>query len=186
MSELQTITMQQLQKMGGKIARNQQSYIVSQLLLKHWLLSIHDCTYGQGRFYTLIRDRLIFLSGGDIRIWIPWLVKPDLFILKPVWKQYDVLRYLKVRFDVIVIDPPFSPYNRGQEKRKYYLPSEGLGTPTRIIISGIQLARLLNVPYILLHYNRLQGFGLDIIDGYEYIYRLYGHTQKSYFLLLKV
>jgi len=185
MSELKTITMQQLQKQGGKIAKYQQSYIVSQLLLMYGLTTVHDCTYGEGRFYVLCRDALQFLSAGDIRV-LNWLVKPDIFIPKPVWKQLDVLRCLNAHYEVVVVDPPFSPWNRGAEKRKHYLPSEGLGTPTRIIRSAINIASELCADYLLLHYNKYDTFKLKLVDGVEYIYTLYGHTNKSYFLLLEL
>jgi len=185
-----TIRQQDIQKRGGKAARYPSSYIVKMLLQQLFPslnIKVCDVTYGEGRFYALFAHRLKLLVANDIRR-LRWIVKPDVFFKGPSWKLLDkLLQHQLTDFDVVVVDPPFSPYARGLEKRYWYLPSNAKGTPIRIINDAIYIAQKLSVPYVLIHYRFLKDFGHDVVAAVEFrgLWR-YSKPTYSYYYIIKL
>ncbi|RLI85089.1 MAG: hypothetical protein DRP01_06965 [Archaeoglobales archaeon] len=159
------IDQREIQKIGGKASRYPTSYIVVSLLEKHGLFnSVLDVTYGQGRFYYYRRPR--FLVGVDPRVW-DWVVKPDIFIPKPVWAVKEVIKKLNIVFDVIVCDPP--AWNPGTHYNKRDLYSFVVGSSKIIIQKTIELAKELDINYMLLHYKDVIN-GPKVVEDIEFIY----------------
>ena len=139
-----------IQKRGGVHSRYPASSVVADLLRSVDGSRVLDVTYGEGRFYRVYRPEL--LIGADPQIW-KWVVKPDVFIPQPVWKllALDWLKHFKPR--VLVCDPPWGIRHR---KRPLWFGDRILIGSSEVIISyAFMLARQLNIPYLLLHYNRL-------------------------------
>ena len=152
-----------VQRLGGRAATYPVSYIVYLLLREIDAEKVLDVTYGRGRFYYYKRPKL--LVGADPKVW-DWVVAPDIFIPRPVWALKPVLEAMKIEFDAIVVDPPLWDPNTHYNKRPEY--SFILGTPELIIEKALELARELNIPYMLLHYNKT--LGLPIIKDIEFRY----------------
>ena len=153
-----------VQRLGGKAARYPASYIVCTLLLDVDAHSVLDVTYGRGRFYYYMKPE--FLVGADVKVW-GWIVKPDIFIQKPVWALDKILNKINIKFDVLVVDPPAWSKGVSYNKREEY--SYILGTPELIINEAIKLAKKHEIPYILLHFNKLLD-KLPIIENIEFRY----------------
>jgi len=147
----EVIDQREIQKLGGVYAKYPSAYIIKKLLSHIKAEKVLDVTYGVGRFYKLYRPYL--LIAADVRAW-NWIVTPDIFILKPVWGVKEVLDKLRllgfnITFDCLVVDPP---YGKEYHSRDWY--SYLVGSPELIINSAFKLAEELDIPYVLLHYNK--------------------------------
>lgn len=143
------VDQREIQKKGGKATRAPSSYIVVSILRRHNLfVNVLDVTYGRGRFYSYMRPRI--LVGADPKVW-PWIVKPDIFMPKPVWKLSPILKQIGINFSVIVCDPPFGDTKRYNKRDEY---SFVVGSPRLIIKKTIELAKELGIEYMLLHYDK--------------------------------
>lgn len=187
--EIWNIDQRDLQRKGGGIARYPVSYIISLLLQRivKLKLNIVDLTYGEGRFWVIPfrQGRIEFIVGVDIEV-RPWIIKPDIFIPKPLQKVLPVLRKLSP-FDLLCIDPPFyEKLIRGQEKRKHYYAA--WGRPLYLLKEGYKIAAELNIPYVIAHFNKPMK-----PDWYDHIIEvhfkprgLFSSNYYSYFWLSKL
>lgn len=159
------IVQKELQHRGGKCVKFPVSCLIYDMLKELGLqperLTILDTTFGEGRFYGAWRPKL--LIGSDIRV-LNWLVEPDVFIRKPSWSVWRIVSKLGVKPDLIVVDPPFSPYERGYEKRKHYMQSLAFGDGKAILEGGLESARKLGCSTVLVHYNELY-----VPDGWQLV-----------------
>jgi len=148
------IDQREVQRMGGLYTKFPSSFVVCNLL--NHVSKIFDVTFGEGRFYKLCRDVLDVLAASDVKRW-NWIVKPDLFYQFNVFYLYNLLCREKNKFpirkiDVVVVDPPKwkkSNYNR----RKMY--NFLIGTPETIIEYAGKIAKLMNSPYLVVHYDEV-------------------------------
>lgn len=145
------IEQKDIQKKGGKCARYPTSCIVRDLIAAARLfkpfkpLVILDLTYGEGRFYVSFKNK-VKLYGFDI-LRLEHVVKPYRFYNKSCekWKRYrDEINNV----DLVVVDPPFMPYRRGNEKRKHYAANGAAITCTN---EALKAAEYYNAP-VLIHY----------------------------------
>ncbi len=150
----------EVQRKGGACAKYPSSCIVLQLLDQAGLLKplhpivILDLTYGQGIFYYSIKGKAM-VYALDIRH-LKWVIKPYRFMLKSCehWREFGL-----ESVDVIVVDPPFSPYKRGWERRKHY---EENCSVVKCINEGLKAAEHYSRP-LLVHYPfRVQPYGWDV------------------------
>jgi hypothetical protein len=149
------VNQRDVQRKGGLYAKFPSSFIVCNLL--SCANKILDVTFGGGRFYMLCHDALDVLAASDVKRW-NWLVKPDLFYQFNVFYLYMLLSKKNFnlpiikRIDVVVVDPPRwkrSNYNR----REMY--NFLVGTPQSIIQFAGKIAKLLNSPYLVVHYDKV-------------------------------
>ncbi len=148
-----------LQKRGGKCARAPVSCLILDMVrevgvpLETWF----DATYGEGRFYITFRPRV--LVGADVRV-LEWRVKPDAFILAPVWASWRYLKKLGVKPDVYVLDPPWQECVKGNgcrgrewRGRYHYRASWAIGSPEVILREGVKAAERLGARYLIVHWR---------------------------------
>jgi len=110
-----------IQRKGGVCAEYPVSCLIRDILRRAGLLKpfkqlkVLDLTYGEGRFWVALPQAVVI--GFDIRR-LEWRRKPARFFLESCenWRT----RVPNEEFDLIVADPPFSPYKRGWEKRGHY------------------------------------------------------------------
>ncbi len=180
-----------IQRRGGVCVRFPVSCLIKDLLVEVGLqpenLVILDTTFGEGRFYGAWRPKL--LLGSDIRI-LRWIVQPDWFTLSPSWSVWTRVQKLGVKPDIVIVDPPFSPYTRGTEGRKHYLPVTGFGSPTSILEGGLESAKRLGCNTVLVHFNELyipKGWKLEKQVGFLFLTRYLKQdmNNKTYFYILK-
>ena len=136
--------------MHFKLKHGVKSYEVIHTLLNHvfpqrYDLVMLDLTFGVGRFYRLVRNKIKKLIGVDI-IKHNWEIKPDLFIQEDCIRLvHDILsgRFTIEKPDVIVVDPPWSIEKRGVTP-KYTgtsnMPYHMNTSSARIIHAAIKLA----------------------------------------------
>lgn len=152
-----------VQKLGGRARLYPSSYVVVTMLERHGLFgNVLDVTYGRGRFYYYRRPKL--LVGADPRVW-DWVVRPDIFIPRPVWALKPVLSMMNIGFDVLVCDPPWRASSKYNKREEY---SFILGTPKLIIEKSFELARELGIRYVLLHLDRL--LDKPVVEDVEFRY----------------
>ena len=185
--ECETIDQRELQKLGEKAVKFPSSALVKQLLDEANIdySFIFDVTYGEGRFYGYFRDKIDVLVGADIETW-NWVVEPDLFVKKPVWSSYKVLKKLQLKPSIVVVDPPF---NRDVRYNKRVMFSNLLGGPYTIIESAIKACRELGSKYVLIHWDRIETFNCRLLKakGHKKCARyLHDTNQPTYFYLLEV
>ena len=166
---MRVILQSELQKRGGKCVRAPVSCLITDMIAEAGVPQSvwFDATYGEGRFYIAFRPRV--LIGADIRF-LEWVVKPDAFILSPVWSSWRYLAKLGVRPEVYVLDPPWQECVkgngcRGREVggRYHYRASLAVGSPETILGEGVKAAERLGVRYILVHWReevKLEGWSL--------------------------
>ncbi len=187
------IDQREIQERGGKCARFPVSCLIRDMLRELGLESkvrvVFDTTYGEGRFYGAFRPEL--LIGADIRV-LNWVVEPDLFIKKPVWSSWKVVKKIDIRPDLVVVDPPWGTItgSRHGTRPHYYKP---FGSPEIILEEGIKAAEKLGCNHILIHYYRIvERENWRIINAKRFIYftRFLKQDTKynpntSYFYILK-
>ena len=111
-----------------------------------------------------LRER-VYLVGIDIRK-LDWHVKPDRFYQTAAWRWRHVVEPDE-KFNLIVVDPPFSPWRRGQEKRTHYHIHNMLGDPYTIIKYGVEAARHYQA-YLLIHLHKKY-----IPKGFKVLHEIY-------------
>lgn len=177
------VDQREIEKLGGVAVKYPVSFLLSKIFRELQAKRILDVTYGRGRFYKVYRPKL--LVGCDPVIW-EWVVNPDIFIRRPVWGVYDVLKKINYfNFDIIVVDPPFG--QRGS-KRPEYFTEHALGGPDFIISCAFELATRIKTPYVLLHYKkRTRVPNWDIVKTikFQYFARYLKNpeTNNTYFIL---
>jgi len=164
MESVKHMDQREIQKLGGKASRYPASYVVCHFLERYSLRRVLDVTYGEGRFYAYKRPE--FLVGADPRVW-NWVVKPDIFINRPVWSLRRILERINVEFDVVVCDPP--RWERGTRYRKRDLFSYVVGGAAAIIDHSFKLASELGVGKLLLHYKDVLR-GRKVVEDVEFLY----------------
>jgi len=179
------IDQRDIQKLGGKASKYPSSYIVYSILNKHGLYdNVLDVTYGRGRFYYYKKPK--FLVAADPKVW-EWIVKPDIFIPRPVWALKPILQNIKLTFDVIVCDPPQWKKNTSYSRRDEY--SYAIGSATLIINETIKLANQLGIEHMLLHYDKLLDNAIvveDILFRYVARYLNNPELRATHFTLYRI
>jgi len=138
------IDQRKIQKRGGKAAKYPVSYLITQLLYSVNAKKVLDLTYGEGRFYAYSKPP--YLHGIDVKK-LRWIVKPDFFEQKSLFCVHE----LPKRYDLIVIDPPFS--QRKYRNRDHYTAKN---PNTKAMINhACKIAKLNNIPYVLVHNKEL-------------------------------
>jgi hypothetical protein len=128
-------------------------WIFNTLFLSRNDLTVLDLTYGKGRFYRLVRNKIKTLIAVDI-IKHDWEVKPDVFYNMSCQDFANNVVNNKISIskpDVIVVDPPWS-----SEKRGYFpigiaisnMPYHMYVDSKSIINVAINLSQLLAAPLL--------------------------------------
>ena len=139
----------EIQKQGGSCAKYPSSCIVRQLLDSAGLLqfgrtlNVLDLTYGQGIFYYSIGLK-VKVYGFDIHRLV-WVTKPFAFYNTSCEKWKKVLPS-SIGFDLVVVDPPWSIYRRGWEKRGHYY---GNGSFVLCVTEAVKASEHYNAPLLL-------------------------------------
>ena len=185
--EVEVVDQRDIQRLGGKAVDFPLSALIKQLLDENSMdySFIFDVTYGEGRFYGYFRNEIDLLVGADVGVW-DWVVEPDLFIRKPVWSSYKVLKKLGLKPSLIVVDPPFQ---RGVRYNKRKMFSYVLGGPHIIVESAIKACRELSSKHVLIHWDRIETFNRKLVaaKGCKICARyLHDTNQPSYFYILEV
>ncbi|MCE4601251.1 MAG: hypothetical protein F7C38_06790 [Desulfurococcales archaeon] len=160
---MQVIHQVEVQRKGGPCAAYPSSCIVRDLLNEAGLLKpfeplkVLDLTYGQGIFYYSIRSR-VRVYAFDIRL-LNWIVKPYMFYEKSCehWKRVGLE---SEAFDLVVVDPPFSPYNRGWEKRGHYRDN---GSIALCMYEALKASEHFNVPLLVHFFWKTIPYGYRVI-----------------------
>lgn len=161
---IMVVDQRDIQKRGGVCARIPVSCIVHAVVHNAGLalgrLTVFDVTYGEGRFYAAERPEL--LIGADIAV-LSWVVEPDVFIRKPVWTSWKVVKRLGVKPNMVVVDPPWS--ERGSSRRRHHGIESALGTPKVILRYAVEACINLDVEYMLIHYReRYVPKGFELVS----------------------
>jgi len=185
--EVEVVDQRELQKLGGKAVDFPLSALIKQLLDEASIdySFIFDVTYGEGRFYGYFRNEIDLLVGADVGVW-DWVVEPDLFIRRPVWSSYKVLKKLGLKPSLLVVDPPFRRNVRYNKREMFSLL---WGGPWIIVESAIKAAEALHVKHVLVHWDRIETFNKKLIlaKGHKKCARyLHDTNQPSYFYILEV
>ena len=149
-----------VQARGGVCSRYPVSCLIKDLLCGAGVacgpdyrgLKVLDLTFGEGRFWKAF-DGLFrpYIVGIDIRK-LKWHVRPDMFYRDEAW-DWRVHVYRPIwRADLVVADPPWSPYRRGNDRRKHYDMHSMVGTPLGILRAGLAAAKHFRCP-LLVHYK---------------------------------
>ncbi len=150
MNAIPIIDQRDIQKRGGVCSRYPVACLIADILHSVDGTRVLDVTYGEGRFYRVYRPE--WLVAADPYIW-NWVVKPDIFIPLPVWKLLN-FRFLEIfRTRVLVCDPPWGVRHR--KRPQYRVEDILIGSSETIITYAFKVAEKFNIPYLLLHYNRL-------------------------------
>ena len=122
------------------------SCLLQRLLVEAGLLQpfrpirVLDLTFGEGRFWRALPQAIVY--GFDVRR-LRWHSRPYRF-----WQE-SCEKWTRVRdekFDLVVADPPFSPYKR--EKRGHYKAN---GSVALILYEAWKAARYFHAP-LLIHF----------------------------------
>jgi len=181
---VEVVDQRDLQRLGGLAVKFPLSTLIKQLLDKAGIdyNCVFDVTYGGGRFYGYFRRDIDLLIGADVEVW-SWVVEPDIFIKKPAWQSYKVLKKLGLRPTLIVVDPPFS---KDVKYNKRSMFSYVFGGPYLIIESAIKAAEELSTRYVLVHWDRIESFGKKVIavKGHKKCARYLHDTNKPTYLYI--
>lgn len=117
------------------------------------LQSVVDLTYGVGRFYRLVRRRIVKLIGVDVAKH-EWEVAPDEFYLMPC--EAFVARALRGEValgdvSLVVVDPPWNSTKRGAMPKGLgisNMPYHVKVDPRSVIWAAIKLARASGAPLL--------------------------------------
>ncbi|MHC1627726.1 MAG: hypothetical protein ACXQTI_02705 [Candidatus Nezhaarchaeales archaeon] len=180
------VDQREVQRRGGLYSKYPASAVVAELLKLCGGTRVLDVTYGEGRFYKLFKPRL--LVGCDVAVY-DWLVAPDLFILKPVWAVYEVLRKSNLtEFDVLVVDPP---WGANHHKRPQFNLANAWGTPRIIVDEAFKLAEKLGTSHLLLHFSEVvEKQGWTRVRAIEFTFASRclsnpGFSRSTYFMLFR-
>ena len=144
------IQQSELRKKGGFCAKYPSSCVVRMLLKDAGLfkpfktIKVLDLTFGQGIFYYSFKS-VVQVYGFDIKR-LNWVTKPYKFFNMSCdkWKK----KIDEDHFDLIVVDPPFSPYDRGWERRLHYKDN---GNISLCLTEALKAAEKYNAP-MLIHF----------------------------------
>ena len=163
------VDQREVQRRGGICAKVPTACIVADLLKEAGIearnLLVFDITYGQGRFWAKIRPRV--LIGADVAV-LEWVVEPDIFIKKPAWQSWRLVKQLGIRVDLVAVDPPWS--DRGSSLRHHFGIDRALGGPKPILEAAACAARELRAQYLLVHYKtRYVPQGFSVVAEMEWL-----------------
>jgi len=186
-AECEVIDQREIQRLGGKAVKFPSSALIKQLLDEAEIdySFIFDVTYGEGRFYGYFRHEIDLLIGADVAVW-DWVVEPDLFIKKPVWQSYKVLKKLSLKPSLIVVDPPFSKWYRYEKRQLYHYVWAGAWT---IVEYAVKAAEALHVKHVLVHWDRVETFNCKLLKAKAFkkcARYLHDTNQPTYFYILEV
>ncbi len=154
----------ELQRRGGVCAAYPSSCLVRKLLGQAGLfkpfqhLRVLDLTFGQGIFYYSFRSK-VQVYGFDIRR-LDWVVKPYRFYNASCDKWKKQLPS-DIDFDLVVVDPPFSPYKRGQEKRTHYRDN---GSISLCFTEALKAAERFAAPLLVHFMWKTQPYGFKVLS----------------------
>jgi len=146
-------------------------------------LIVLDLTYGKGRFYRLVRNRIKTLIGVDI-IKHNWETKPDVFYNMPCEKFVRDVIENKIKLeklDIIVVDPPWSFEKRRSIKDYVFyskLPYHMNISSMPIIYFSMKLSKHLSTPLLYRYKEHLTCKHVLKADA---IVNLYRHIGKVYY-----
>jgi hypothetical protein len=183
---VEQVDQREIQKRGGYYATYPASYIVCSLLKRYNMTRVLDVTFGEGRFYKLCYHDIRIMGVDPVKR--DWKVFPSSFIQMNVFQLYNAVSTKKLildGFNVVVVDPPKWTKNVVYKKRDMF--NYIIGTPELIIEYASKTAKLLAIPYILLHYKRvmdLQDYNPIHIVKYRWIHRYLRADSKNYSLFI--
>ena len=183
---MRLIRQSEVQARGGKCARFPTSCVVRDLLAEAGVLKpfkrirILDMTFGEGRFWAAIPNAEVW--GFDVRR-LEWVVEPKRFFMKSCenWRKEDEV--MRQRFDLVVADPPFSPYHRGWQKRNHY---RARGEIALILYEARKASLYFGAPLLVHFMGRFQFWGFHIVAEAWYLgsYSLARNRFPSWFGVL--
>jgi len=141
----------EIQRKGGVCSVYPSSCIVRDLIARAGLfkpfetLSVLDLTFGQGLFYYSFRNKAK-VFGFDVQR-LDWVVKPYRFY-KASCDKWGKMLPDGITFDLVVVDPPFSPYRRGWGKRHHYRDNCSI---SRCMYEAMKASEKFKTP-ILIHF----------------------------------
>lgn len=147
---------------GGLCVKFPVSCVIRDLLVEAGVLKpftvlrVLDLTFGEGRFWGAIPQAKVW--GFDVRK-LNWVRKPYVFFNDScgMWKE----RVGMLSFDLVVVDPPFMPYRRGQERRKHY---EDNGCIPLILREGEKAALYFKCPLLIHFMWKVVPFGFKVLS----------------------
>ena len=175
----------EIQRQGGVCVKYPTSCIVRQLIRK--LLEplrpirVLDLSFGEGRFYAALENKAC-VTGLDIQM-LPWIVKPCRFYRANAM-EWRARVPNNARFDLVVADPPWSPYRRGWEKRFHYQANGGIPA---VMYAAEKAAKHYNA-HLLIHFmGKYIPYGYELVDElwYQGWSRLTKMPKPTWFGLLK-
>jgi 23S rRNA U2552 (ribose-2'-O)-methylase RlmE/FtsJ len=133
-------------------------------------LIVLDLTYGKGRFYRLVKNKIKTLIAVDI-IKHDWEIKPNIFYNMSCIDFVNNVIENKMKFekiDIIVVDPPWS-----SEKRGYFPKRIGISNmpyhmkinSKSIIDAAIKLSHFLAAPLLYRYKKHLSCNHILIIEA---------------------
>lgn len=162
------VEQREVQREGGVCAKYPSSCLVRRLLnavgLLQWgsMLRVLDLSYGEGRFWAALRSKVVVV-GFDIAQ-LRWVVPPRYFVNDSAlnWRRYEAMieRVLGGQPDLVVADPPFSPYDRGWERRRHYRERCSI---SEILTGAEKAAQYYNAPLLIHFSGRYIPYGFQVI-----------------------
>ncbi len=157
------VDQREIQARGGKCARYPVSCLIGELLARAGVIKplrrfkVLDLTFGEGRFWAALPNAEVW--GFDIRR-LRWVVKPSRFYNESCegWRKHEEI--LSQSFDVVVADPPFSPYQRGWEKRGHYRDN---GSIPIILYEARKAAIHFRAPLLIHFVGKLVFYGFRVM-----------------------
>lgn len=158
---MKIIDQRDVQRYGGLCVDFPVSCVIRDLLREAGILKpfrplkVLDLTFGEGRFWGAIPQAKVW--GFDI-VNLKWYRRPYVFFLESCenWRK----RVGHLRFDLVVVDPPFMAYRRGQERRRHYVDR---GMLPLILNEGRKAAEYFKCPLLVHFMWKVVPFGFDVI-----------------------
>ncbi len=149
-----------IQKKGGICKKYPSACLVRDLLTESGLIKpfsefkVLDLTFGRGIFWAALPQAKVF--AFDIRK-LDWVRKPYRFFHESCknWKK----RLANHKFDLVCADPPFSPYHRGNDARKYYYERD----IALILYEAIKAAEYYQAPLLVHFLAKLQYHNTEVM-----------------------
>gem|GEM_PF-4064603 len=99
------------------------------------------------------------LYGFDVKQ-LNWIVKPYRFYNTSCTKWKKLLP-MDITFDLVVVDPPFSPYRRGWERRTHYRDN---GSISLCLVEALKAAEQYNAPMLIHFMWKVQPYGFRVLS----------------------
>lgn len=152
----------EVQRQGGVCAAYPSSCLVRNLLKEAGLfkpfqyLRVLDLTFGQGVFYYSFKSS-VQVYAFDIRR-LNWVTKPYRFYQASCDKWKKQLPS-DARFDLVVVDPPFTPHVH--RRRGHYRDN---GSISLCLVEALKAAEQYNAPMLIHFMWRTQPYGFKVLS----------------------